>query len=337
MPRPVDNPPNPWLGTHVEYLDAPPDARLEVFVDHARTILSHNDAPDVPYRWSLNPYRGCMHACAYCYARPSHQHLGFGAGTDFDRKIVVKPDAAALLREAFSKRSWVGEAVMFSGNTDCYQPLEASYRLTRACLEVCAEHRNPVGVITKSALVRRDIDVLAGLARVSAARVMFSIPFARDEDALRIEPWAARVSRRFEAMRALSDAGVSTGVSVSPVIPGLNDHDIPEVLERARAAGASAAFMIPLRLPAEVGEVFEARLREAFPSRAARVMSQLVDIRRGRLDERRVGLRMRGTGPRWEIVRQLFHAHARRLGLDGAGEVEAPGRFRRPSAQGELF
>ncbi|MEZ4391389.1 MAG: PA0069 family radical SAM protein [Polyangiales bacterium] len=337
MPRAVENPPNPWHGTHVEYLDAPPPARLEVFEDHARSILARNDSPDIPFRWSLNPYRGCMHACAYCYARPSHQHLGFGAGTDFDRKIVVKRDAPALLREAFAKRSWVGEAVMFSGNTDCYQPLEASYGLTRACLEVCAEHRNPVCVITKSALVRRDADVLAKLARESRARVIFSVPFARDEDALKIEPWAARVSRRFEAMRALSDAGVPVGVSVSPVIPGLNDHDIAEVLERAAAAGASSAFMIALRLPGEVREVFQARLAEAFPDRAARVMSQLVDIRRGRTDEARFGARMRGEGARWEIVRQLFHTTARRLGLDGPSEIEAPGAFKRPSAQGELF
>jgi DNA repair photolyase len=337
VPRPVDNPPNPWSSTHVEYLDEPPPARLEVFHDHARSIIARNDSPDIPFRWSLNPYRGCMHACAYCYARPSHQHLGFGAGTDFDRKIVVKPDAPALLREAFDKRSWLGEAIMLSGNTDCYQPLEASYALTRACLEVCADYRNPVGVITKSALVRRDADVLARIARDSVARVMLSIPFARDEDALKIEPWAARVSRRFEALRALSDAGVPTGVSLSPIIPGLNDHDIPELLERARDAGATTAFMIALRLPGEVGPIFEARLREAFPDRAARVMSQLIDIRPNRLDERAFGARMRGEGPRWEIVRQLFHAHARRLGFEPRPAIEAPGCFRRPSPQGELF
>ena len=211
LPRPVDNPPNPWSSTHVEYLDEPPPARLEVFHDHARSILARNDSPDIPFRWSLNPYRGCMHACAYCYARPSHQHLGFGAGTDFDRKIVVKVNAPELLAEAFAKPSWQGELIAFSGNTDCYQPLEASYALTRACLEVCADYRNPVGVITKSALVRRDADVLARIARDSRARAMLSIPFARDEDALKIEPWAARVSRRFEALRALSDAGVPTG------------------------------------------------------------------------------------------------------------------------------
>lgn len=321
----------------MEYLDEAPPARLEVFEERARSILSGNDSPDIPFRWSLNPYRGCTHACAYCYARPSHQYLGFGAGTDFDRKIVVKTNAAALLRDAFAKRSWVGEAVMFSGNTDCYQALEASYAITRACLTVCAEHRNPVCVITKSALVRRDADLLARLARESRARVYLSIPFARDEDAMKIEPWAARVSRRFEALRALSDAGVPTGVSVSPVIPGLNDHDVPEVLERARDAGATSAFMIALRLPGEVDEVFRARLESEFPDRARRVISQLVDIRRGRTDERAFGARMRGEGARWEIVRQLFHATVKRLGMNHEEPVEGPSAFRRPTAQGSLF
>lgn len=335
--RPVSNPPNPWHGTHVEYLDEAPPARLEVFEERAKSILSGNDASDIPFRWSLNPYRGCTHACAYCYARPSHQYLGFGAGTDFDRKIVVKTNAAALLREAFSKRSWVGEGIMFSGNTDCYQSLEASYALTRACLAVCAEHRNPVSIITKSALVRRDADLLATLARESRARVFFSIPFARDEDGLKLEPWASKVSRRFEAMRALSDAGVPTGVSVSPVIPGLNDHDLPEVLERARDAGATSAFMIPLRLPGEVDEVFRARLDAAYPDRAKRVISQLVDIRRGKLDGGGVGARMRGQGARWEIVRQLFHATVRRLGMNQDDRQEGPSAFRRPTVQGSLF
>ena len=261
MPRPVDNPPNPWISTHVEYLDAPPPARLEVFEDHARSILARNESPDIPFRWSVNPYRGCTHACAYCYARPSHQHLGFGAGTDFDRKIVVKRDAPALLAEAFARRAWMGETVMFSGNTDCYQALEASYALTRGCLEVCAAHRNPVCVITKSALVCRDVDLLARLVRESRARVFLSIPFARDEDGLKIEPWASKVSRRFEAMRRLSDAGVPTGVSISPVIPGLSDQDVPEILTRAHEAGARSAFMIALRLPGEVQGIFRARPR----------------------------------------------------------------------------
>src|SRR5262249_37874041 len=170
-PVPVSNPPNPFLTTAVEWLDEPPTEAVHVYEDHTRSILAKNDSPDLSFTWSVNPYRGCQHACAYCYARPSHEYLGFGAGTAFETHIVVKPRAAELLRDAFDKPSWRGDMVMFSGVTDCYQPLEASYKLTRACLEVCLEYKNPVGVITKAALVERDVDVLAELARVAGARV----------------------------------------------------------------------------------------------------------------------------------------------------------------------
>src|SRR5207253_3655021 len=171
LARPIANPPNPWLSTEVEYLDEIPPAELEVYEDHTREILSHNDSPDVGFTWSVNPYRGCFHACAYCYARPTHEYLSLGAGTDFDRKIVVKPEAPALLRAAFARKSWRRETVVFSGVTDCYQPLEASYRLTRGCLEVCVAHRNPAALITKSALVERDVDVLVALGRAAEAHV----------------------------------------------------------------------------------------------------------------------------------------------------------------------
>src|SRR4029077_11931750 len=184
-------PPNPWATTAVEYLEgtAPPDVRLEVYEDHTRQILSRNTSPDVGFDWSVNPYRGCFHACAYCYARPSHEYLSMGAGTDFERKIVVKPAAPELLREAFDRRSWRGELVIFSGVTDCYQPLEASYRLTRGCLEVCVEYRNPAGIITKAPLIERDIDVLQELARVTQLSVMISVPFWDEAKARAIEPF----------------------------------------------------------------------------------------------------------------------------------------------------
>ena len=164
LPVPIDNPPNPWASTEVEYLEAPPpEMRLEIYEDHSRQVLAENDSPDVGFRYSVNPYRGCFHGCAYCYARPSHEYLSFGAGTDFERRLVVKPRAPELLREAFAKRSWKRDTVVFSGVTDCYQPIEASYRLTRGCLEVCAETGNPAAVITKAPLVERDIDVLLAL------------------------------------------------------------------------------------------------------------------------------------------------------------------------------
>ena len=184
----ISNPPNPFESQHRELLEPAPYARVELFEDATREILSRNESPDLPFRWSVNPYRGCFHACAYCYARSSHEYWGFGAGTDFESKLIVKPNAADLLRKAFLKPSWKGELIVFSGNTDCYQPLEATYGLTRACLEVCAEFRNPVRIITKSALIARDLDVLTRLHEQASLRVLFSIPFSDTKTARKVEP-----------------------------------------------------------------------------------------------------------------------------------------------------
>ena len=325
--RAISNPPNPWSSTHVEWLGEPPPARLQVFEEEARSILSENDSPDLGFRFSVNPYRGCQHACAYCYARPTHQYIGFGAGTDFEEKVVVKTNAADLLRKALSRPSWNGETVMFSGVTDCYQPLEASYRLTRACLEVCLELRNPVSVITKGALIRRDLDLLGQLARIGCAGAYISIPFADEKTGRKIEPRTSSPSQRFETLRLLSEAGVPTGVGIAPLIPGLNDRDIPVILERARAAGARKAFLIPLRLPAEVLPVFEERLREALPLRAEKVLHAVREMRGGKMNESAFGARFRGLGPRWQAIRGLFEIHCRRLGLAGgdAGRASVPG------------
>jgi DNA repair photolyase len=333
-PRRLSNPPNPWESTCLEWLEEPPAAALEVYEEAARSILAENRSPDLGFRFSLNPYRGCWHACAYCYARPSHQWLGFGAGTDFERRIVVKRNAPELLRRALARSSWRRELVVFSGDTDCYQPLEASYRLTRACLEICGEHSTPIGVITKSALVRRDVDVLAGLARRGLATVHLSIPFADAELARRIEPFAPPPARRFETLRILSEAGIPTGVSVSPLIPALNDAQVPEILERARRAGARFAFSTLLRLPGEVRQVFEERLREALPLRAEHVFSALREVRGGRVSESAFFERQRGRGPRWEILRDLFELHRRRLGFEDSGsrrEGPGPATTPRPS------
>ncbi len=337
MPRPVANPPNPWESTHVEYLDAPPSATLSVYEEDARSIIASNDSPDVPFRYSVNPYRGCFHGCAYCYARPSHELLGFGAGTDFERRIVVKRNAPEVLHRQLSAPSWQGEMLAFSGVTDCYQPLEASYGITRKLLEVCLHFRNPVGVITKGALVERDVDVLAELARVARCTVYLSIPFANETQARAIEPYASSLARRFGALRRLSEAGIRTGVSISPVIPGLNDPQIPEILERAREAGAELAFMIMLRLPAAVRPVFVDRLRDALPLRAEHVLSSVRDVRDGELYQAEFGQRMRGAGPRWQAIEALFEAHHRRLGFVDAARFDHEGTtFRRPPANGQL-
>ncbi len=340
MARRVSNPPNPWDSVHAEWLGEAPEAELEVFEEEAKSIISENESPDIGFRFSLNPYRGCFHACAYCYARPTHQYLGWGAGTDFDRRIVVKVNAPELLRTELMRRSWTGDTLVFSGVTDCYQPLEAVYGLTRRCLEVCAEFRNPVGIVTKGALVRRDMDLLAALAREAGAMVYVSIPFADDRTARLIEPNASTASLRFETLARLSEAGIRTGVSVSPVIPGLNDSDVASVLARAREAGAESAFLTLLRLPAEVLPVFRERLAEAFPNRAARVWSNLRQTRGGKESESRFGARMEGVGPRWAAIENLFEIECRRLGLNrGPGERRArTSTFRRPGpAQRGLF
>lgn len=278
-----------------------------------------------------------------CYARPTHQYLGHGAGTDFDRKLVVKVNAADKLREAFDRPSWRGELVLFSGNTDCYQPLEVSYELTRRCLEVCEAYGNPVAAITKSVVIRRDVALWARLARQVHAHVTLSVPFARDDLARAIEPNASPPSRRFEAMRALADAGVPVGIAIAPVIPGLNDADLAELLERARDAGATHAFLTMLRLPAEVLPVFRERIRDALPPERVRRIEHAVDELRGgtgRLYDARFGARMRGQGARWAAIEQLFELHRQRLGLTGERWPEADGQgttFRRPSAQLGLF
>lgn len=344
MPVLRANPPNPWSSTHVTHddahLDVPaPLTRLEVYEERAKTILSRNDSPDLSFRWSLNPYRGCYHACAYCYARPSHQYGGFGAGTDFDRKLVVKVNTVELLEQALEAPSWRGEWIVVSGNTDCYQPLEASYRLTRRVLETCLRYRQPVGVITKSSLVRRDLDVLSELARHAQLKVTISAAMPDDEMGRALEPSASPISKRFAAMRALADAGIEVGVSLAPVIAGVNDDAIPRMLERARDHGARFAFMSMLRLPREVLPVFDERLEAALPLRAAKVRAGIRAMRSGDMNDGRFGSRMRGEGERWRIVEQLFRVHAERLGLARSEEVigEPPRTFERPRRQLALF
>ncbi|MBL8860855.1 MAG: radical SAM protein [Planctomycetes bacterium] len=336
-PRRVSNPRNPWLTSHVEWLEEPPAAELEVYEEEAVSVLTGNDSPDVGFTWSVNPYRGCWHACAYCYARPSHQHLGFGAGTDFDRRIVVKTNAAERLALELARPSWRRETVVFSGNTDCYQPLEATYALTRRCLEACLARHTPVGIITKSALVLRDVELLARLARGPGAHVTISIPFQDAQVARALEPGAPTPERRFETMRALHEAGVEVGISLAPLIPGFNDRDLAGLLERAVACGAVSSFTVLLRLAAEVAPVFEERFRAAFPDHWTKVERALREMHGGALHDPRFGHRMRGSGPRWDALMRLYELQRRRLGLDDTDR--RLGRPRDPvqATQHELF
>lgn len=331
--RQISNPPNPFESQHRDLLEPAGTAKLTLYADDSREILSRNDSPDLPFRWSVNPYRGCFHACAYCYARPSHEYWGFGAGTDFENKIVVKKDAPNLLRRAFDKPSWHGELIVFSGNTDCYQPLEAEYGLTRACLEVCADYRNPVGIITKGVLILRDLDVLIRLQQEASVVVYFSIPFSSDDVARKVEPHVPSISKRFAAMKALSDAGIPTGISIAPVIPGLNEDDIPELLHRAHCAGARTAAYSLLRLSGSLEQVFLDRMGEAFPERIAKITNRIREVRGGVLTESRFFKRQAGHGPYWELIEQLFALAKRRAGFPEDDMNAISQTFRRPGAE----
>lgn len=313
--RRIDNPPNPYVSAHHEWLEPPPRAQVEVYEETGKSILSENDSPDVPFRWSANPYRGCQHGCAYCYARPTHEYLGFGSGTDFETRIVVKTNAAELLDRAFSRASWRREPVNFSGVTDCYQPVEAAYGITRACLEVCLRHRNPLAVVTRGFLVVRDADLLAELDAVASAHVYVSIPIADPEVARLIEPQAPPPERRFEIVRRLTQAGLGVGVFVAPIIPGLNDREIPEILRRAAEAGARSASYVALHLPGSSQQVFLQRIREALPEKAARIESRIREMRGGNLGESRFGCRMTGQGAYWRSIQELFRVAGQRYGF----------------------
>lgn len=331
--RRVMNPPNPFESQHRDLLEPASHVKLHMYEDAAREILSRNDSPDLPFRWSLNPYRGCFHACVYCYARPTHEYWGFGAGSDFESKIIVKKDAPTLLRRVFQKPSWGGELILFSGNTDCYQPLEASLELTRACLNVCAEYRNPVGIITKGVLVQRDLDILRRLHQEASVHVYFSIPFSDDEVARKVEPHAPSSRKRFEAMATLADAGIPTGISLSPIIPGLNDEDMPDLLARAKQAGAGEAMATLLRLSGSVEPVFMERMAAAFPDRMAKMTSRIREVRGGALSEGAFFDRHCGSGPYWVMIEQLFQISRRRAGLSALCDMPVPATFRRPGLE----
>ena len=339
--RYVDNPPNPWLTHSVEWIGEPPAAKIEVFEEtETRTIISSNDSPDVAFDHSVNCYRGCVHGCTYCFSRPTHEYLGYGAGTDFERKIIAKVRAPELLRKELMKRSWQGDEIVFSFTSDPYIPLEANYKLTRGCLEVCAEFRNPVGIVTKSALIRRDIDVLQRLKQDASVGVFFSIPFADYDVARAVEPFAPSPNACFEAMKALADAGIAVGIGIAPTIPGLST-DIPGLLQRAKDCGATKAFINMLRLPGSVAPYFEQRLREKLPTKADRVLNRIRDARGGKLNSSVFGERMRGKGQYWSAQEKLFDVYCRRLGFNehrvGSERHTRPNTFRRPSPQGSLF
>lgn len=294
--------------------DEPPP-RTRVYRDASATIIAKNDSPDVPFDVSVNPYRGCEHGCVYCYARPYHEYLGFSLGLDFETKILVKEDAPELLRAELAHARWKPQLVAFSGVTDCYQPLERTFRLTRRCLEVMAEFRNPVGVITKNALVARDADVLAELARFRAAIVSVTVTTLDVALASKLEPRASRPQARLDAIAKLAAAGIPVNVMVAPIIPGLTEHEIPRILKAAKDAGARSAGYVVLRLPHQLKDLFEQWLVDHAPHAHDKVLHRIASIRGGALNDPRFGVRMRGEGIFADEIEQLFRIGCARAGL----------------------
>jgi len=306
------------------------DTRVEV--DAARKVITRNDSPDVPFDRSINPYRGCEHGCPYCFARPSHAYLGLSPGLDFESRIFVKPNAGAMLARELSARGYQPRVIAMGTNTDPYQPLERRWRVMRGVLETLAEFGHPVSILTKNALIARDIDLLAPLAERGLVKTALSITTFDADLARRMEPRASAPRRRIAAVRALAEAGIPVAVMAAPMIPALNDHELETVLERAGEAGAYAAGYTMLRLPMEVGPIFEEWIREHYPDRAERVLNHVRESHGGRYNDPQWGKRMRGEGHYAELLRARYHAAIRRFGLDRRNYVLRTDLFAPPRA-----
>ena len=332
----AENPPNRFEHTvyerDVEWNEPDdPAPKTQFYRDASASIITRNDSPDVGFDASINPYRGCEHGCIYCYARPYHEYLGFSAGLNFETKIVVKENAPELLRRELSSPKWRPQPLAMSGVTDPYQPIERKLQLTRQCLQVLVEFRNPIAIITKNLLVTRDIDLLADLARDNAAAVFLSIT-TLDADLARImEPRTAQPAARLRAIKELTNAGVPVGVMVAPVIPGLTDHELPTIVKAAAQAGARFAGMVPVRLPYAVADLFQQWLERHLPERKDKVLAQIRAIRNGKLNDSDFGSRMTGRGVFARQMAKMFAVACRRAGFPEHGPQLSTVAFRRPS------
>ena len=339
----AENPPNRFEKIHLERdedwnPEEDPLPRTQFLKDSSKSIIAYNDSPDIGFEASINPYRGCEHGCIYCYARPFHEYLGFSSGIDFETKIMVKENAPQLLREELSSPKWKPQVIAISGVTDCYQPIERKLKITRGCLEVLAEFRNPVGIITKNFLVTRDIDLLSELARHNAAQVYISVTTLDTNLRGIMEPRTSPPAARLEAIRRLSQAGINVGVLMAPIIPGLTDHEIPAVLEAAASAGAKSAGHVTLRLPHAVAPLFEKWLETHFPDRKEKVLNRLRAMRGGKLYDSKWGERMRGGGIFADQIDKMFDVARRKAGIAERGGGLSATAFRRPGGkQMELF
>ena len=324
-------------GWHTAGAEAePPPLKTFVTDEQVKSIISRNDSPDVPFTQSINPYRGCEHGCIYCYARPSHAYVNLSPGLDFETRLFAKVNAADVLRGELARPGYRCSVIALGANTDAYQPIERKYRITRSILEVLAGCEHPVGIITKNALVERDIDVLAEMARKKLARVFISLNNLDHELARRLEPRCSAPARRLEAMRRLSAAGIPTGVIVAPVIPFLTDHQIEPVLEAAYAAGAREASYVLMRLPWEVKDLFRDWLETHFPLKAKHVMSRVQQMRGGRDNDPNFGSRMSGTGELAQLLSKRFDLARARQGFNGRDWALDTTRFRAPRIDGQL-
>jgi DNA repair photolyase len=319
-----------------EEVPGPERIETELLRDTSRSVIAYNDSPDVGFDASVNPYRGCEHGCVYCYARPFHEYLGFSAGLDFESRILVKPDAPELLRKELSSPKWKPQTLAMSGVTDCYQPAERRLEITRRCLQVLAEFRNPVGIITKNELVTRDIDVLQELVAHQAAAVTVSITTLDGEVARKMEPRASHPRDRLKAIERLAAAGIPVGVNVAPIVPAITDHEIARILEAAANAGARRAGYTVMRLPGAVAGLFERWLEEHFPDRKEKVLNRVRELRGGELYDARFGSRMKGEGLFAEQIRATFQTFKRRYGLDGQLPALSTASFRVPGQVEQL-
>lgn len=313
--------------------------KTHVYRDHSKTIINRVDSPDIPFSWTMNPYRGCEHGCVYCYARPTHEYLGMSSGVDFESKIFAKLDAAKLMRKELGRKGWKGEPISMSGITDCYQPVESRLKLMEACLYVAYECRQPVGIVTKNRLVLRDLEMLRALHSHRCVHVAVSVTTLDNDLSWRMEPRASAPRDRLWTIERLRSAGVPVMAMIAPVIPGLNDHELPRMLEAVAKAGAVTAGYVLLRLPYQNKGIFEDWLEEHYPERKEKVLSLMRQCRDGKLYDAAMGTRMRGTGPVANQIGRMFQVFKKKYGLDRRMPQYSVDKFRRPmdTDQLELF
>ena len=326
-------------GEYVQHVPGEPEEHrplTKFYIDPSKTILTKNNSPDVGFEYSVNPYRGCEHGCIYCFARPTHEYLGMSAGLDFETKILIKKNAPELLREKLMSKSWEGEQINLSGITDCYQPIERKFELTRKILEVLKDFNNPTAIITKNALVTRDIDLLAPMAEINCASVFISVTTLDAKLASSLEPRTSVPSARLRAIEQLAKAGIPVGTMIAPVIPGLTDHEMPSILKAVASAGAKFAGYVPLRLPYVLDDLFSGWLEAHYPDRKEKVLNRIREIRGGKLNNSEFGSRMRGEGIYAEQIRSMFHLYTKKEKLNEERVKLTSEHFRKPSPQGEF-